>query len=87
MSRMIVPTGTSNVRSSASFPYCSFVLPGSPLFAAKIFVYLKSISVFTSFDARSITEPHFPPFPPAGPPKGTPDSRRADTTPSHPLPD
>jgi len=82
-----VPTGTFNIVLSPFAPYWSFVLPFSPLFALNIFLYLYGKSVFSFSSAKKTIEPPFPPSPPFGPPKGTPDSLLPEARPSQPFPD
>jgi hypothetical protein len=82
-----VPTGNGNTKFSAFAQYWSFDLPGSPSFALNIFLYLYGKSVFSSLLALNIIDPHFPPFPPDGHHKGTPDSLLPFTIQSPHFPD
>ena len=82
-----VPTGTISWRSSPCAPYWSLVLPGNQGSALKLFLYLYSIRVFSSFDAVMYTEPQSPPSPHEGPPNGIPGALLPLATPSPPFPD
>ena len=87
LSLTTVPTGTDKIRSSASAPYWSLDLPGSPALALNSLWYLKYNKVLSSCTAWRMTDHHFHPFHPDGQPYATPASCLHATIPFHPLPE
>lgn len=85
-SRMIVPFGTSRIRSSPERPVRFELWPWVPFSAANCLYLLNSLSVLMfSFTFKMMLAP-LPPSPPSGPPLATNFSRRKLTHPSPPFP-
>ena len=82
----MLPTGTSIIKSSPVFPFLFLLNPDPPFSARKVFLFLKSTSVFKLSVALINMEPPSPPSPPSGPPSGTYFSLLKLRQPLPPLP-